>query len=154
MDPAMILPTLLGTGVMLGLYAWLVHAYSVMWRTVASSYADGYRYSALARKFPEQVVIAGRGLKFHNYVPLTVGIHEKGISLRLLPPFSLACAPLFLPFEDMSCRRTDWFLNHDVFAIRLAKVDVDIIVQRQLWDWLQSNSELALSYAKDVGQPT
>ncbi len=147
----MVFPTLLGAAVLAGIVNFLLRAHSRMWRIVASSYAADFPHPVLARKSFEQALIAGGGLAFRNYVPLTVGIHEKGMSLRLLPPFSLQCPPLFLPFDEMSCRRTDWFLSHDVFAIKLARVDVDIIVSHRLWSWIQSQCGLELSYARDPG---
>ena len=148
----MLFPTLLGAAVLSGILAFLLRANSRMWRIVASAYAANSPHPVLARKSFEQVLIAGSGLAFRNYVPLTVGVHEKGISLRLLPPFSLQCPPLFLPFSDMTCRRTDWFLSHDVFAIKLAEVDVDIIVSHRLWTWMQSQCGLELSYARVAGR--
>ena len=146
----MLFPTLLGAAVFAGLVTWLVQAHSAMWRRVASAYAGRSDDAVLARKFPEQVLIAGHGIAFRSYVPVTVRIHEKGISLTLWLPFSLACPPLFLPFDEMSCRRTDWYLNAPSFAIRLARAEVDVIVGDSLWNWIESNSELRLSYAVDA----
>lgn len=149
---ATLFSTLFGSSVLFGLLAFLLRAHSRMWRTLASEYAGGSPQTVLASKPFEQVVIAGHGLAFRNYVPLTIGIHEKGISLRLWPPFSLQCPPLFLPFDQMKCRRTDWFLNDESFAIRLSKVDADIIVGQRLWGWIQSETDLGLSYASDPGK--
>jgi len=146
----MLFATLFGTAVFAMLLTWIVRANAAMWGVIAASYADSSPRPVIARRFPEQVVIAAGGLAFRSYVPLTVRIHAEGISLRLLPPFSLSCPPLFLPFPEMTCRRTDWYLNAPSFAMRLARADADIILTEELWNWIRSNTDLTLSYGSDA----
>ncbi|HYC53334.1 MAG TPA: hypothetical protein VEL28_00120 [Candidatus Binatia bacterium] len=140
--------TVIGAAVLAAILLYLVRTYSAHWRSVASRYAGTSRQSLIASKFPEHVVITGRA--FQSYVPLTVGVHEDGLSLKLIWPLSLACPALLLPFEKVTCRQTGWFLNTRSFALRPALLDVDIVVDEKLWNWISARSPLTSSYAQEA----
>ena len=132
----MLFPTLVGLAVFFGAVWWALTTHAHLWRLVALSYRTDKATLALgrlARKSPEQAILAKGALSYRNYVPLTISIHEGGISLALYPPFSALCPPLLLPFSDMSVRSTSWYLNAQCYAIRMARAgDVDIIIDDRL----------------------
>lgn len=135
-----VFPGVFGFVVLAGLLRFAFLANARRWRRVSSCYGGLPSGDGLASRFPEQVVINEGGLKFLLYVPLTVGIHGQGISLRLLAPFSFGCPPIFLPFAELSAKPTWWYLSGKPWGLRAAKApDVEIIVSDKLWNWIQSN---------------
>ena len=105
-------------------------------RSVSRSAAPG---PARATKSWEQVVVVGSGIAFRKYFPVTAAAHSTGISLAQPWPYSLYCEPLFLPFDELKIRRTEWFLNSHSFALKLDRTDLEIVVAEDLQAWIQSN---------------
>jgi len=131
-------PALFGFVVLVALIGFLLFTHGRMWRRVSDVYGAMPGDAPRARRFPEQAVMNGGGLAFRLYVPMTVGIHDRGISLRLAPPFSVGCPPIFLPFEGMSIRPSSWYVWGKAFGIRAAKTsDIEIVVSDKLLDWMR-----------------
>jgi len=134
------LPSLVGFVVFVALIGFLLFTHGRMWRRVADAYGGSPRDAPHARRFPEQAVISGGGLAFRRYVPLTVGIHDRGVSLRLAPVFSIGCPPVFLPFEELNIRPSSWYVWGEAWGIRAAKAgDIEIIVSDKLLDWMRAH---------------
>lgn len=140
----MILAQAFGIAVFFGLIYYALKSNAHMWSLVAADYAAKQGLPpAIASKAWEDVVIAGSGvLKFRKYLPLTVRIHETGLSLTALAPLAPIQPTLFLPFEDIAVRPTYWYINAESYALRLAGLnEPEIIVHDRLMDWLRANCE-------------
>jgi hypothetical protein len=134
-------PRLFGLLVLVALIRFALSLHGRQWRLVADLYGAAPGDPPRARRFPELVVMNAGGLAFRRYVPLTVGIHARGISLRLSPGFSVGCPPIFLPFEELSIRPSSWYVWGEAWGIRAAKApDVEIVVSDKLYDWMQAHS--------------
>lgn len=135
-----VFPKLIGLLVLVGLLRFVLFAHGRMWRRVADVYGASPGDPPRVRRFPEQAVISGGGLAYRRYVPLTVGIHARGISLTLAPPFSIGCPPIFLPFEELSIRPSAWYVWGEAWGIRAAKADdIEIVVSDKFLDWMRAH---------------
>lgn len=133
-------PKLIGLVVLVGLLRFLLHTHGRMWRCVSDVYGASPGDPPRVRRFPEQAVISGGGLAFRRYVPLTVGIHARGLSLKLAPPFSIGCPPIFLPFEDMNIRTSGWYVWGEAWGIRAAKTaHIEIVISSEFLDWMRTH---------------
>jgi hypothetical protein len=138
--------------IFVGLMWWFAKAHSHMWRLVAARYRGNPPSAAIARKL-EVTVIAARSLRIpdplHNpahrhYPGLILAVHDEGLALSLVPPFNIMCSRLFLPFDEMDLKQTDWALWPDPFAIRMRRLpDIDIIIGRDTVRWLRQIVERA-----------
>ncbi|MFN2377812.1 MAG: hypothetical protein ABR538_14855 [Candidatus Binatia bacterium] len=147
-------PKLVGLLVLVGLMRFALHTHGRLWRRVADHYGAPAPDASRVHRAPEQVVIFGGGLAFRRFVPLRVGIHARGISLKLLPPFSFGCPPIYLRFDEMNVRPTSWYLLGESWAIRAAKApDIDIIVDGKLHDWLRSQGASFTENGRGLATP-
>lgn len=135
-----VFPKLFGLVVLVGLFRFLILTHGRMWRCVSDVYGASPGDPPRVRRFPEQAVLSGGGLAFRRYVPLTVGIHARGISLKLAPPFSIGCPPIFLPFEEMNIRSSAWYVWGEAWGIRAVKADnIEIVVGDKFLDWMRTH---------------
>jgi hypothetical protein len=133
--------SLFGWAVFAGIFAMVQRTAAYRWRILASSYADGSRRPARAEKRLQKLTMFGPGRLFSSYMPVTVGIHEDGLSLRLLPPFSIFHTPLFVPFDDLQVKRSSWYLNAESFSLTPSRGNgIEIIIDGELFSWISSNS--------------
>ena len=136
--------------IFVGLMWWVVKAHSHMWRLVAARYRGTPASARIARKL-ETAMIATRGLRAPNpfgkhYRRYTVllDIHDEGLALIVVPPFNIMCPPLFLPFDEMELKPTDWALWPDPFAIRMRRLpETDIIIGRDTVRWIREHADRA-----------
>lgn len=135
-----VFPKVFGFLVFTGLLGLVLFTHGRPWRSVADAYGGTPVTPPLASRFPELVVISAGGLAFRRYVPLTLGIHARGISLTLAPGFSIGCPPIFLPFDELSVRPSSWYVWGKAWGIRAAKAkDVEIVLGDKPWEWLQAH---------------
>jgi hypothetical protein len=135
-----VFPNLIGLVVLVGLLRFVLLAHGRMWRCVSDVYGASPGDPPRVRRFPEQAVISGGGLAFRRYVPLTVGIHARGLSLKLAPPFSIGCPPIFLPFDEMNIRPSSWYVWGEAWGIRAAKADhIEIVIGNKFLDWMRTH---------------
>jgi hypothetical protein len=112
------------------------------WRLLAPSYASSAEKPGRAVKRFATVVARGGMPFFTKYVGVSIAIHEDGLGLSIVPPFSAGAPALFLPFDEMSVRRTDWYLNCGSFSIRMKRnADMELIIDDGLLSWIQANTD-------------
>ena len=111
------------------------------WNRLASQYANQVDSPIVAEKKLQQIILVGEGVAYNAYMGITrVGISEIGLSLSLLPPFSIFHPPLLIPFEDMLIEPTSWYLNCTSYKICTARVpQIEIIVDGKLKSWIATN---------------
>lgn len=135
-----VFPKLFGLVVLVALLRFVLHTHGRMWRCVSDVYGLSPGDPPSVRRFPEQAVLSGGGLAFRRYVPLTAGIHARGLSLKLAPPFSIGCPPIFLPFEDMNIRTSGWYVWGEAWGIRAAKAaHIEIVISSEFLDWMRTH---------------
>lgn len=144
--------SLIGLGIFAALMWHFARAHSHMWRLAAARYAGSPRSPKIASKI-ETAVITTRGatgglytgnLRYRVYPGLLVAILEDGLALSLLPPFNIMCPALFLPFDEMQLKETDWALWPNPFAIRMTRTpDLDIVVDRRVVGWIREHVDRA-----------
>jgi hypothetical protein len=124
-----------------GLY-YVLRFQNYRWRLIAQYYGDDApRSPTAAKRFATVVAFGGLPL-FTRYVGVTIAVCGDGLSLRMIPPFSIAAPPLFLPFEEMTIQRTSWYLNSGSFLIRMTRGDCfELIIDDDVMSWLQANSD-------------
>lgn len=136
---------LIGLCVFLGLMWWIVRANAFWWRKVGADYAGRPPSRPLARKVPETIVVTGRpasraAIGYRVYGASVIAIHSDGLALDQIPPLNIHCPPLFLPFDEMVVKETDWMLWPDAYVIRMQRCpDIDIIVARRVILWVREH---------------
>jgi hypothetical protein len=115
---------------------------NIRWRLLVPTYASSAEKPAKAVKRFAVVVARGGMPFFTKYVGVSIAIHDDGLGLRIVPPFSFGAPPLFLPFDEMTVRRTDWYLNSGSFSIRMRRnAGVELIIDEELFSWIQANTD-------------
>jgi hypothetical protein len=140
---------LIGAAVFWGLVWLMLRSQSLLWRRIAARYGALPQGERIARKVPETIVIVARtpGDKtvlgrflFRQHAGADFAIHETGLALKLVPPFGLACPPMFIPFDAMTLAPTSWMLWRDPYALRMRGLDgLEIIIGRKVVHWLQEH---------------
>ena len=144
--------SLVALAIVAGLMWFFAKAHSRMWRLAVARYAGSPRSPKIASKI-ETAIITTRGaigglytgnLRYRVYPGLLVAIHENGVALSLIPPLNIMCPALFLPFEEMELKPTDWALWRDPLAVRMRQSpDIDIIVDREAVRWIREHTDRA-----------
>lgn len=80
------------------------------WRYLAKSYG-GEPGILLEKRSLQSAVLLGLGGFNSLKGILIIGLHETGVSLRILAPFSVFHSPLFIPYEDIRGWKTTWYLD-------------------------------------------
>lgn len=142
--------TALGIAVFLGLIWYVARVHSFQWRIAAKGYAGRPGSPPIATKAPESIVMTGRGrtklsrgdIGFRVHHGVRIAVHDQGLALSLIPPLSIMCPPLFLPYEEMKVEPTWWALWPNPVAIRMKRAaEVDIILAQDTARWLRDHSE-------------
>lgn len=144
---------LLGVLVFAAVMWWLAKAHSRMWRAVSAVYPKRSNSSALATKPLDTVVITRRGasgpirtgnVDYRHYPGAIIRVHDSSLSVSLLPPLNITCAPIELPFDEMDLRSTYWALWPEPFAIRMRHLpDLDLVLARDTVQWIRAHTDRA-----------
>lgn len=138
----MVISSLLGITVFFGILWYAARSWALPWRLVSDAYETSALPPALATRSVQQVVIVGGGLAFRKYVPVTVAIHDDGLSLVAFAALWPFCPKVFLPFAEMSVQRTSWYLDSGCHGIRMTRVEgVEIVVDDDLLGWIRGNCD-------------
>lgn len=128
--------SLFGMSVFLALFFGMLRATARRWRYLAQSYAKVPGPPLEKRHMQSAVLLGLSGFNSLKGI-LTVGVHQTGVSLRVLPPFSLFHDPLFIPYGDISGWRTSWYLDARSTELQFRKAhDVKMVVPAELAEWI------------------
>jgi hypothetical protein len=143
----------IGASVFVALMYFALRTMSQFWRATAEAYPGRAGSQRIARKFPETIVMTSRTddrgadrfrKGWHSYAPARIDIHEDGLVLAMIPPFDLMCAPLFLPFSEMTMADTSWAFWRQPVAIRMRQAPgIDIIIGREAAGWIRNKMDSA-----------
>lgn len=132
---------LIGLGVAFGAVGFIYFRDSHMWRYLEESYGRPWQRPIEARRF-QHAVAYGRGIASRSYNGLlTIGVHEQGIALRIVPPFSIFQKPLFIPFADIKGWKQIWYLNSKSYELEFESApEVKLVMPASQISWLQEAS--------------
>ncbi len=102
--------TLFGYSVFAFLFFGMLFRHACRWRRLADAYA-GVGGRAIEKRTMQSAVLLGLGAYSSLKGLLTISVHETGVSLRVIPPFSLFHTPLLIPYKDIRGWETSWYLD-------------------------------------------
>lgn len=110
-----------GYSVFFVLFFGMLHANARRWRMLAAIYGGDGGPLRDKRSLQSAVLLGIGGYNSLKGI-LTIGVHDEGVSLRVLPPFSLFHDPLFIPYRDIRGWRTSWYLDTQSIELEFAGV--------------------------------
>ncbi|MBU2589046.1 MAG: hypothetical protein KJ872_13160 [Alphaproteobacteria bacterium] len=135
-----------------GLAFYIIYASNSRWREYELLYAAFEPRVPIAKKLAGMVRISQPGfrwghlsgdLKSHRHPPVTIGVHDDGLSLSIVPPFKYGCRDLFLPFDKMTIEPAAWDLLDKEYGIRMEGVDgIEILMFSNVLEWAAESSEI------------
>lgn len=145
--------TLLGVLVFAGVMWWFAKAHSHLWRAISAHYPKRANSSTIARKALDTIVVTRRGASgpiltgnvgYRQYAGAIIRVHDRSLSVSLLPPFNISCAPIELPFDEMELRPTVWALWPEPFAIRMRLLPgLDLVLAHDTVQWIKARTDKA-----------
>ena len=138
----------LGLLVFVAVMWWAAKSHAHLWRLALRKYPERRAWRADAKRL-ETFVIAHRGAlgpsphgEYRRYSGAILGVHDRGLSLSLVPPFNLLCPLIELPFDEMELQSTYWALWPDPLAIRMRNLpDLDIILGHDTVEWIRDRTK-------------
>lgn len=127
-----------GYSVFFFLFFGMLWRQAFRWRNLAQHYAgDGGRQ--LEDRNLQSAVLLGQGGFNSLKGILKIGVNEKGVSFRVMKPFSLFHAPLFIPFADIRGWKTSWYLDAPSTELEFRRApEIKIVVPSEQAAWIQS----------------
>ncbi|MGE0182769.1 MAG: hypothetical protein AB7F91_07870 [Parvularculaceae bacterium] len=118
------------------------------WRHLAEAYGGEWR-RPLKTRWLGNVVLYGRGVAFVSYPGIVLlGVHEDGIALRVLPPFSFFNPPLFIPFSDIRAWKTFWYLKARSVELDFERAQgVQMVLPACDVRWISENANVSIDIA-------
>lgn len=110
------------------------------WRNLAQAYSGTPGRSLEVRKLQSVVLL---GLGGYNSLKgiVKTGVHQDGVSFRVMAPFSLFHAPLFIPYSDIRGWKTTWYLDAPSTELEFRNApDIKMVVPADQAEWIQSYS--------------
>jgi hypothetical protein len=141
--------TIFGLAVFAFLYFGILWRTSFRWRYLAGVYAGEAGPAIEARRMRGAVLIGPVAYEsLHGIV--NISVHETGVGLRMMLPFSLFRSPLFIPYSDIEGWETTWYLDAPSTELTFRRApDVKVVMAKELAEWLArfSGQQLALNDA-------
>ncbi len=129
----------IGSSVFVGLMGFALYRHSWRWRHLA------VRNGALDTDRPDRehwtnLVLDGGHIGWNSYGGVTfIGVNARGVTLRLLPPFSIFHRPLFFRFDQVVIAPTRW-LFQDAYEIQLPDSSgIRIVINGAAVRWIEQN---------------
>ena len=84
----------------------------------------------------------GEGVASKSYNGLlTIGVHQLGLALKIIPPFSFFHKPLFIPYSEIKGWKQFWYLNAKSYELELKSApDVKLVMPASQIEWLQERA--------------
>ena len=131
---------LFGYSVFAFLFFGALWRFACRWRYLAESYAAD-RGKPLDKRSLQSAVLLGLGGFSSLKGILKVGVHDTGISLRIIAPFSLFHTPLFIPYGDIQGWVTTWYLDSRSIELTFRRSPkVKIVVPADLAEWIAARA--------------
>lgn len=114
---------------------------SYRWRYLGEFYQAPWLRPIETRYF-QHAVMYGKGVASKSYNGLlTIGVHEHGLALSVIPPFSFFHKPLFIPYSEIKGWQQFWYLNSKSYELEfLSAPDVKLVMPASQVKWLREKS--------------
>lgn len=111
------------------------------WRYLGKFYEAPWSRPVETRHF-QHAVAYGEGVASKSYNGLlTIGVHELGLALKILPPFSFFHKPLFIPYSEIKGWKQFWYLNSKSCELEFQSApDVKLVMPASQVKWLQEKA--------------
>lgn len=132
--------SLFGTSVFLFLFFGMLRLNAYRWRYLSENYGAAGSRVLEKRRMQSAVLL---GLNGYNSLKgiVTIGRHDTGVSFRVMAPFSLFHAPLFIPYTDIKGARTRWYIDGPSTELEFTHApDVKMIMPEEQAEWLQRHA--------------
>lgn len=132
----------MGLSVFGGSLAIVLWRNAIDWRYLAGIYPS-LRSRAIEARHMQNAVSYGVGGASRSYNGiLTIERHDTGVALRILPPFSIFHAPIFIPFTDIIGWNQQWYLNSKSVEIEFLRApNVKFVMPLSQIEWLYEGSK-------------
>ena len=133
--------TAFGLSIAVGAFAFIYFRDATRWRRLAGVYGQSWM-PPLKKKHMRSLVLYGDGIAFNGYKGIvTIGIHETGIALKVMPPFGFFTPPLFIPFRDIRGWNQFWYLDAKSIELEIrAAPDIKIVMPASQVKWIEEAS--------------
>lgn len=144
--------TVFGMIVFAVIFGGMLRANAFRWRYLAKSYAEKAG-SVLDKRSMRSAVLIGLGAFNSLKGIITIGVHENGVSFRVMPIFSLFHEPLFVPYSDIRGWETTWYLDarSSELEFRLAP-EVKMVLPAADAEWIRDHAGKKI-VLRDVSPP-
>ena len=128
--------SLFGTSVFIAIFGGMLWSNARRWRYLAQHYAAASTSPIETRRLQSAVLIGIGGYNSLKGI-VTIGVHDAGVSLRILAPFALFHAPLFIPYGDIRGWGTSWYLDARSTELTLRQApDVKVVMPAEQAEWI------------------
>ena len=142
-----------GIGVFALIFGGMLRATARRWRYLAGRYKAGRDLSVKTRHMQSAVLLGLGGFNSLKGI-VTIGVSESGVSLRVMPIFSLFHAPLFIPHDEFQGWATSWYLDGQSTELQFRSAPhVNMVVPTETAQWIQGFSRRKMAL-HDVSPPT
>lgn len=130
--------SVVGLGTFVAIFGGMWWACARRWRHLAKAYG-ATSHPPIEKRHMQSAVLLGLGGYNSLKGIITIGVHQTGVSLQVLAPFSLFHAPLFIPYGDIRGWGTTWYLDARSTELELRQApDVKIVMSANQAEWIQS----------------
>lgn len=132
--------TLVGLSTFILCFGGMLWSNSRRWRYLARSYAKDMQRPAKKRSMQSAVLYGQFGYNSLKGI-LSIGAHRDGVSFRIMAPFSLFHAPLFIPYRDIRGWKATWYLDSPSVELEFASApEIKMIMPAEQAEWIKSYS--------------
>lgn len=132
--------TVFGLSVFLFIFLGTLWRGACRWRSLAKAYAGVPGRPIETRRF-QSVVLLGLGAYNTLNGIVTISVHHQGVSMRMLGPFALFHAPLFIPYRDIRGWGTSWYLNAPSTELQFKNAEhIKVVMPTEQAKWIGSFS--------------
>lgn len=143
--------TLLGVAFVAYLLHRVYWADAVHWRYLAQSY--GRRWASADNAFQGHLIIYGKYPLSRGYNGIArFAVHPDGVSVKVvMPPQSLYCEPLCLPFSELKGWKQTWYINDESVELELRNApDVKLVMPLSQIEKIQSIAGQTMHVSREM----
>lgn len=126
-----------GISVFVSILVGVLWSTSRHWRALAEHYASPDARSSEVRHMQNAVLIGLGSFKSLKGI-VSIGVNDAGVSLRVMPLFSLFHEPLFIPHSDIQGWSTSWYLDGESTELQFRSTpDIKMVVPTETAEWIK-----------------